>query len=90
MWRHLVRSTLLDGTQQPKEGCTVRYRLGRHHKDTVYFQVGDEPHDNDPRVAIFLGAFAEDAAEFVEWANSGIAAAKTHHPWDEKAGVRDE
>lgn len=31
----------------------MRYRLGRHHADTIYRQLGDAPADEDKRVAIF-------------------------------------
>lgn len=31
----------------------MRYRLGRSHQDIVYRQLGDEPSDEDPRVAVF-------------------------------------
>jgi hypothetical protein len=34
----------------------VRYRLGRSHSDIVYRQLGDEPDDEDPRVAVFTEA----------------------------------
>lgn len=34
----------------------MRYRLGRSHQDIIYRQLGDEPSDEDPRVAVFTEA----------------------------------
>lgn len=49
------------------------YRLGRHHDDTVYLQLGDQPADTDPRVALFMGpAAAEDARTFIDAANRTV------------------
>lgn len=46
----------------------MRYRLGRHHADTIYRQLGDAPADEDERVAIFwsvdLAAIALRAFNF--------------------------
>lgn len=48
----------------------AEYRLGRHHKDTVYLQIGAEPSDQDRRIAIFMPPLAEkNAAEFVKLLN---------------------
>lgn len=47
-------------------------RLGRHCYDIVYRQLGDEPSNDDPRVAIFTGPDAEaHAAAYVAMANGG-------------------
>lgn len=44
----------------------MRYRLGRSHRDTVYQQLGDQPSNTDPRVALFMGETAVAlAADFV-------------------------
>lgn len=45
----------------------MKYRLGRSHQDIVYRQLGDEPRDEDPRVAVFTEAI--DAIRVVQLLN---------------------
>jgi hypothetical protein len=49
------------------------YRHGRHHDDTVYLQLGDEPSYTDERVAIFVRGGGEnelDALHYVRAMNA--------------------
>jgi hypothetical protein len=51
----------------------VKYRLGRHHDDTVYLQLGDEPSEHDERVAVFTRSAGEapiDALHYVRAMNA--------------------
>lgn len=59
----------------------MRYRLGRSHQDIVYRQLGDEPSDEDPRVAVFTEAI--DAIAVVALLNGDARA-----PADEPLLVR--
>lgn len=42
-----------------------RLRLGRHHKDLVYIQEGEQPSNDDRRLAVFTTE--RDAAMVVGW-----------------------
>jgi hypothetical protein len=49
----------------------MKYRLGGHHKDTVYLQLGEERSDDDARVAYFFPPNGEEHAEaFVTFMNN--------------------
>ena len=52
------------------------YRLGGHHKDTAYWQPGEEPEKTDRRAAYFFPAPRDDGeAGGEEWLAAAFVAA---------------
>lgn len=51
---------------------TAVYRTGRANRGIVYHQLGAEPHDDDPKVAVLDSQYVELAPLIVELLNAHI------------------